>query len=525
MRILCAVLISVLLSSLALSVVPLAASAILPPADIAYVIVTSTDLALAFEPLATFKTSLGIPTRVVTLDWITANVAPGVDQPATIRAFLQEAYAQWETRYVLLGGTVEVVPTRWVTNTYYPPGESTIIAADLYYAGLTGTWDGDGDGNFGEPFVNAVNPGDDADLQPDLAFGRAPVATAGEASLFVMKNIDFQIQSGPDAPGRALLEADVILPTDYPRAGYIILDGAAHAEVVRTILEAATPAWQTVRYYEYRNPYPGALPATAPSFMAAINSGGFRLVQHFAPSLRDQLGVGSTMIPGVQFEQLTNAAPFFFALESADCGAHDTQSVLRRTLLAPNGGAAGGIGFTRASFPHMVSSYFEEFFRQATATRQSTVGDAMAATLTALIANTGRNSVERWTHLTIALLADPTASLLPIDMSVAIEDVGDDEERPAVSPSQLRLTAAPNPFNPQVEIRAELEDSGPARLSICDVRGREVRELFAGVLASGESHWQWDGRDATGRASASGVYLLRLETNRRILMRSVTLAR
>lgn len=503
---------------------PLAARAMLPPADISYVIVTSAELATAFEPLAALKTSLGLPTRVVTLDWINGNVAPGVDQPATIRAFLQEAHAQWGTRYVLLGGTVDVVPTRWVTNTFYPPGSSTIIAADLYYAGLSGTWDGDGDGIFGEPAVNAGNPGDDADLQPDLAFGRAPVATAEEAANFVMKNIAFQIQSGPEVPGRALLAADVIFPMNYPQDGYIILDGATHAEAVRTILQAATPAWQVVRHYENLSPYPGALPATAPAFMAALNSGDFRLVQHFAPSIRDQLGIGSTMVPGIEFEQLTNTALFFFALESADCGAHDTPSVLRSALLAPDGGAAGGIGFTRASFPNAVSRYFGEFFRQATASRATTVGDALAATLTALIAPTATNYVDRWTHLTIALLADPTAPLLPIDMSVGIEDIVDDEQ-PDLPGPQMRLTAAPNPFNPQVEIRAEMADSGRARLSVCDVRGREVRILFDGVLQPGESRWRWDGCDAAGRASASGVYLLRLETDQRVLQRSITLAR
>jgi hypothetical protein len=112
-------------------------------------------------------------------------------------------------------------------------------------------------------------------------------------------------------------------------------------------------------------------------------------------------------------------------------------------------------------------------------------------------------------------------------MSVANEDNGgdDDHETPVILRPQTSLTAAPNPFNPQVEICAELPTTAAARLSVCDVRGRLVRELFSGVLAAGESRWRWDGCDAKGRAAASGVYLLRLETDRRLVQRSVTLAR
>lgn len=516
-----------LLPAMFLAVMLGSARAALPPAEVAYVIITGNELAPAFEPLAAFKARLGLATRVVTLDWIAANVAAGADQPATIRGFLQEAYAQWGTRYVLLGGTVDVVPTRWVISTFYPTNGTTRIAADLYYAGLDGNWDGDGDGIYGEPYLNAADPGDAADLQPELAFGRAPVATVEEASLFVRKNLDFQIQNGPSAPGRALLEADVIFPSNWPEAGYIILDGATHAEVVRSVLQAATPAWQTVRYYENRSPYPGALAATAPAFMAAINGGTFRLVHQFAPSFRDTIWVGSDLVTGTQLGQLANQVPFFHVVAGSGCAAHDTPSVLLRTLLAPDGGAAGGIGFTRAAFPSQLTRYLEEFHRQATATPGATVGDALATTMTAFIAGTENNYTGRWTHLTIALLGDPTAPLLPIDMSVANEDDDgdDDQEPPVISRPQTLLTAAPNPFNPQVEIRAELPAAASARLSVCDMRGRVVRDLFSGVLAAGESRWWWDGCDAKGRAAASGVYLLRLETDRRLVQRSVTLAR
>lgn len=519
MRIACVVAVTALLLG--------SAQAALLPADVPYVIITSEDLAAAFEPLASFKTGLDLPTRVVTLDWIATQVTPGFDEPATIRAFLQEARNAWGTRYVLLGGTTNVVPTRWITNTYYPPNGSTLIPADIYYAALDGDWDGDGDGVLGEPWLSAENPGDGADLAPELALGRAPVETVAEAELFVLKNLDFHVQSGPEVPARALLEAEVLFPEHYGSgADYIVLDGATHAEVVRSILESASPAWQTTRYYEYRVGRPGALASSAAAVIDALNTGGFRLANFVTPAHDQYLLVGPDLVDVAIFSTLTNETPFFLGFTTI---AQDgIVAPVRLALTAPAGGCAGGIGFSRATFPSTSSRYLEAFYRHAAADPAATVGHAHAATLNELIANTHRNYVDRWSQLSFTLLADPTASLQPIDMTVAVEDdaPADDADPDTDVPSpSVSLAASPNPFNPQVEIRANLPVAGQARLYVCDLRGSLVRELHTGPLPVGESRWRWNGQDNAGRAVASGVYLLRLETDRRVVQRCLTLAR
>lgn len=519
-----------LLLASAACVVPLPAAATLTPADVDYVILTTADLAPAFEALAAFKNTVGVTTRVVTLDWLAGQVTPGVDQPATIRRFLQEAYVAWGTRYVLLGGTVNLVPTRWVTSTFYPVGGSTQIPADLYYAALDGDWDGDGDGIFCEPRVGTTDPGDAADLVPELALGRVPVATAEQVALFVRKNLDFQILSGPPTFARALLEGEVLFPEQYglPNFDYVILDGAVHSEVVRGLLEGATPAWQTVRYYEYRPGWATTLAPSGPAVLAALNTGGFRLVNLFYnEGYGRDLRFGLDAVPCSALSLLTNTVPFFMVFPGTDIAAPDAETPVPAALFAPAGGCAGALGFSRAAFPNSSPRYVESFYAHALASPTATVGQAFAATLADLIAYTDVNYVQRWAHLTFALVADPTASLQPIDMTVANEDDGTDDSADdgALPALHTTLTAAPNPFNPQVEIRAELPAADHGRLCVCDLRGGVVRELFAGALPAGGSRWLWDGRDATGRAAASGVYLLRLETGRRIVQRSVTLAR
>ena len=112
---------------------------------------------------------------VVTVEEIEAVTRRGQDLAETIRYYLQDAYASWELDYVLLGGDTDVIPTRFVSSTYYPQGGQTEIPADMYFAGLDGNWNADGDAVYGEPYRSGADPGDFADFVPELAIGRAPV--------------------------------------------------------------------------------------------------------------------------------------------------------------------------------------------------------------------------------------------------------------------------------------------------------------------------------------------------------------
>jgi len=70
--------------------------------------------------------------------------------------------------------------------------------------------------------------------------------------------------------------------------------------------------------------------------------------------------------------------------------------------------------------------------------------------------------------------------------------------------------SAPNPFNPRTTIRFSLARSGPVRLVIYDVGGREVRTLLRTSLAAGMHTCVWDGAGDDGRMLAAGVYWSRL---------------
>ncbi len=69
---------------------------------------------------------------------------------------------------------------------------------------------------------------------------------------------------------------------------------------------------------------------------------------------------------------------------------------------------------------------------------------------------------------------------------------------------------APNPFNPDTEIKFTLRETTRLSVSVFDIGGRRVANLVDGTLAQGVHAVRWDGSDGSGRSAASGVYLVRM---------------
>ncbi|MBU1318921.1 MAG: T9SS type A sorting domain-containing protein [candidate division Zixibacteria bacterium] len=155
-----------------------------------YIIITSAYLAEAFRPLIKWKRQLGYSAEIVTTEDIYSQ-SSGVDNPERIRNYLIDAY-DGGTRWVLLGGDETVVPIRYAFHL----DRSTDIAldmqqvCDLYYADLTGEWDADGDGIYGEMYD------DSPDITPEIMIGRVPVDTPTEVAAFIEKSIAYERNPG-----------------------------------------------------------------------------------------------------------------------------------------------------------------------------------------------------------------------------------------------------------------------------------------------------------------------------------------
>ena len=113
--------------------------------------------------------------------------------------------------------------------------------------------------------------------------------------------------------------------------------------------------------------------------------------------------------------------------------------------------------------------------------------------------------------------AGPYASLLPADVAGAPG---------SVLPRELALSApAPNPLRGSSIMRFALPRAAHVSLAVFDQQGRRVRTLAAGPMSAGEHPFAWDGRDDGGRAVASALYFVRLETGGRAISRRLVVVR
>ncbi|MBX2819400.1 MAG: T9SS type A sorting domain-containing protein [Rhodothermaceae bacterium] len=78
-------------------------------------------------------------------------------------------------------------------------------------------------------------------------------------------------------------------------------------------------------------------------------------------------------------------------------------------------------------------------------------------------------------------------------------------------PTEARLDQNyPNPFNPETTIKYELSASQQVELSVFDATGRRVQVLENGFKNAGTHEVTWNGKDQSGQAVASGMYIYRL---------------
>ena len=74
----------------------------------------------------------------------------------------------------------------------------------------------------------------------------------------------------------------------------------------------------------------------------------------------------------------------------------------------------------------------------------------------------------------------------------------------------LALANAPNPFSSSTKIMVNLPGKRIVTISIFDVSGRKVRDLFSGEVEAGRNAFDWDGRGSSGETLPSGVYFCAL---------------
>ncbi len=198
-----------------------------PPNQVNYLLITTDAFVSYFQPLVDWRTKQGFKGEILTVNTISSTY-PGRDVAEKIRNAIIYYYQNRGLIFVVLGGDYQYVPKRGVYATCSGYTE-TSMPCDLYFADLTGSWDGDHDNTFGETT-------DSIDFYPDVYVGRASVSSATQATTFVNKIFTFEKNPPTDYLKRILLPS-VMLFSSYNWHGHYANDSIA----------AITPAGWTDR--------------------------------------------------------------------------------------------------------------------------------------------------------------------------------------------------------------------------------------------------------------------------------------
>lgn len=142
------------------------------------VVISNDSLFPYFNNFKELKWMTGISTEIFTTSWIYKNV-DGQDKQEKIRNFIKYVYETFNSKYILLGGDVGIIPTRIL----YVPISGTpddFIPSDFYYMCLDGTFNADRDTLFGE-FSDSV------DFIPEVSVARLPVNYPQDVENYIKK--------------------------------------------------------------------------------------------------------------------------------------------------------------------------------------------------------------------------------------------------------------------------------------------------------------------------------------------------
>jgi len=465
-------------------------SELLPDGSYQYLIITDESLSSPFQSLADWKAErnyLGsvyenIRSIVVTLDQIrsepsfwgtpSSHGGTGNDTQTLVRNYLIAAHAEWGVEYVLIGGDDDIVPTRRL----YAPGstEFEYLPGDIYYTGLDGDWDNDGDGVYGEPYhLTELGPGalgEEADLLAEVYVGRATVSTVQEAWNFVNKTMLYE-RSYVNQYSTDLLFVGERLDTN-PTYG-----DDYKKEVYDTVL-ADEGLDLTTLYARDGTFSDDALLAQLESGAHVMNHMGHGNYISFAELDINEVRSLDNDLPFVVYTQACMVAGF-------DEKADEPGDSIAEEFIKQVEGAVAFIGNSRYGWYQPggtggTSQKFDiSFFSQVYDDGVTNLGKALSLSKQEWIGYASSDDLTRWVYMELNLLGDPETNLL-------LSTVGEHDLGVVEVDTGSGVLGETSLVSVRVQNLGQNPESGSVRLL---VEGVEVDDALLS-LSPGESVWK-----------------------------------
>jgi hypothetical protein len=360
------------------------------PGDYDYVIITQDSWISEFQPLADWKTRKGIPANIVTTTWIYNSGGYSGSDVNKIQAFVQDAYTNWGTTYVLLGGDINVVPCHYKTFSSVDPDP---VPNDAYYA------------DFDADYVCEVNVG--------RASVTGPGMRTGQIGNFINKI--FTYEKNPPL-------------TDYAKKGVFFgfdLDDGTHAEQCKiNINNSYIPSsWSMTTIYDSQN-------GNHLSNVIAVINTGQNLMNHADHSGSDFMGTGyvnhAIGLGNSAIDALSNGnkQSILYSM-GCDPAAYDQSNCIGEHFVRnSNGGGVAFIGNSRygwyygGSYDTLSMGYDVHFFKSIFDENFYKLGAAFSDHKNDGLEN---NAVSKYCFTELTLLGDPELPIWkenPISMTM-----------------------------------------------------------------------------------------------------------
>jgi len=303
-----------------------------------YVIITTSEFVEALQPLAEWKRMRGVPTVIRTIGWIQQAFPNGVDLAEKMRNFIRWSYENRGTKYVLLAGDVEFVPTRIIHT-----GGST-FAADYYFADLDGTWNADQDDTFGEA-------ADGLDGYPETYVARIPVRSVADIQRFTEKLFQYEKLDKP-AENTGFPANVLYMAADLSRQD----DGKDL--ITKHVDPEINPAFQRTMLTQSADI--GSNPEVP---RAAMNqSYGLIFSESHGLFFKIRPGARGSDLYNYDMEELTTPVPGIWYI--ASCSTNDIlkRSISKNYILSPTGGGVAYIGNSSYEYPFSGIYLQKEFY-------------------------------------------------------------------------------------------------------------------------------------------------------------------
>jgi len=383
-----------------------------------HVIITDESLIGAFGRLRDHRNARWNSSTIVGTGWIYSHYSgtESGDNPDKIRDFIRDAYQNWDTRFVLLGGDHNLVPPRilyveGVNNGALPDGKTdwntltAFMPSDIYYANLDGPFNYNGNDKWGEQSDGTA--GGDIDLLAEVAVGRWPVAGEAETYYLTAKTIAYEDTASAYLNRAAMVGERLgfggIADFAKPYLEEVRLGSDSH--YYSTAGFAAEPWFDTTPTLYDQDLDPDRWPAAE---LAKLANGGVALINH--------LGHGNTYyamkMNTSSLSQFTNTEPFLAYTQACKCGGFDHDDCWAEVLSTMEHGAFALVANARYGFGARESTdgpsqhFAREFFDSLLGEGMERLGEINTDSREDNIALIDQENI-RWCFFQTNLFGDP----------------------------------------------------------------------------------------------------------------------